>query len=183
MQNRFKIAKILRIRISRAGLEVLGDPVGAKMAQDASWIASGAPFGDLLGLILSPRWPKLRKNGAKMLLSWPTWSPRWSTWHHFGRHLGHFSWFWGRSLQKSPKCKSDQPSITFSVFLRVGAFLEWSWELSWAVLERYFGRRWLQDGVFGSIFSDVAGSWRQDGEQKHQHDFHFVFFTPSLQKC
>ena len=31
----------------------------------------------------------------------------------------------------------------------------------------YFGRCWLQDGVFGSILSDVAGSWRQDGEQKH----------------
>ena len=36
------------------------------------------------------------------------------------------------------------------------------------VLERYFGRCWLQDGVFGSILSDVAGSWRQDGEQKRQ---------------
>ena len=42
-----------------AVLEHFGDPLGAKMAQDASWIASGAPFGDVLGLILSPRWPKL----------------------------------------------------------------------------------------------------------------------------
>ena len=41
-------------------------PSGAKMAQDASWIASGAPFGDVLGLILSPRWPKLGQNDAKM---------------------------------------------------------------------------------------------------------------------
>ena len=66
------------------------------------------------------------------------------------------------------KSKNDQPSITFSVFLRVGAFLEWSWGLSWEVLERYFGRCWLQDCVFGSILSDVAGSWRQNGEQKRQ---------------
>ena len=36
------------------------------------------------------------------------------------------------------------------------------------MLERYFGRCWLQDGIFGSILSDVAGSWRQDGEQKRQ---------------
>ena len=51
--------------MSRAGLEVLGDPVGAKMAQDASRIASGAEFGDLLGLILSPRWPKYAQVGPK----------------------------------------------------------------------------------------------------------------------
>ena len=41
-----------------AVLEVFGDPLGAKMVQDASWIASGAPCGDLLGFILSPRWSK-----------------------------------------------------------------------------------------------------------------------------
>ena len=82
--------KILQIWISRAGLEVLGDPFAAKMAQDASWIASGAEFGDLLGLILSPRWPKLVQNDAKMALCWPTWTPRWPTWLQFGRHLGLF---------------------------------------------------------------------------------------------
>ena len=46
--------------------ERLGDPLGAKMAQDAIWGASGAPFGCLLGRILAPRW-------AKMALCWPTW--------------------------------------------------------------------------------------------------------------
>ena len=30
-------------------MEVLGDPSGVKIAQDASWIASGDEFGDLLG--------------------------------------------------------------------------------------------------------------------------------------
>ena len=73
-----------------AVLEHFGDPLGAKMAQDASWIASGAPFGDVLGLILSPRWPKLGQNDAKIALCWPTWTPRWPTWLHFGRHLGSF---------------------------------------------------------------------------------------------
>ena len=73
-----------------AVLEVFGDPLGAKMVQDASWIASGAPFGDLLGFILSPRWSKLGRNGAKMALCWPTWTPRWPTWLQFGRHLGSF---------------------------------------------------------------------------------------------
>ena len=65
-------------------MEVLGDPVAAKMAQDASWIASGAEFGDLLGLILSPRWPKLGQNGAmlanlepKMVNLAPFWEASW----------------------------------------------------------------------------------------------------------
>ena len=78
--------------------------------------------------------------------------------------------------------KTITPPSLLMFFLRVGAFLEWSWGLSWGVLERYFGIRWLQDDVFGSIFNDVAGSWRQDGEQKRQNDFHCVFFIPSLQK-
>ena len=79
--------------------------------------------------------------------------------------------------------KTTNPPSLLVFLLRVGAFLEWSWELSWGVLERYFGRRWLQDDVFGSIFNDVAGSWRQDGEQKRQNDVHCVFFIPSLHKC
>ena len=41
------------------GLEVLGDPPGAKMAQNASQVASGAAFLELLSLILVPRWAKL----------------------------------------------------------------------------------------------------------------------------
>ena len=71
-----KLLKILQIWISRAGLEVLGDPSGAKMAQDASCISYGAEVGDVLGLILSPRWPKLSQNDARMVLCWPTWTPR-----------------------------------------------------------------------------------------------------------
>ena len=69
-----------------AVLEHFRDPLGAKMAQDASWIASGAPFGGVLGLIWLPRWPKLFQNDSNQ----PTWTPRWSTWLHFGRHLGSF---------------------------------------------------------------------------------------------
>ena len=56
-----------------------------------------AEFGDVLGLILSPRWPKLGQNCTKMALCWPTWSPRWSTWHHFGSHLGSYFGSWARS--------------------------------------------------------------------------------------
>ena len=43
-------------------MEVLGDPSGVKMAQDASWIASGAEFGDLLGSSCrqdGPSWAKM----------------------------------------------------------------------------------------------------------------------------
>ena len=48
--------KILKIWISRAGLEVLGDPSGAKMAQDASWISSGAEFGDVKMAQVAQKW-------------------------------------------------------------------------------------------------------------------------------
>ena len=34
-------------------------PLGAKMAQDAIWDASGAPFGGLVGRIMAPGWTKL----------------------------------------------------------------------------------------------------------------------------
>jgi hypothetical protein len=49
----------MKIEAPGALFEVLGDPLGAKMAQDAIWSASGAPFGWLLGRILAPRWAKL----------------------------------------------------------------------------------------------------------------------------
>ena len=35
----------------QGGLEILGDPPGAKMAQDVIWDASGTLFGGLLGRI------------------------------------------------------------------------------------------------------------------------------------
>ena len=60
----------------RIGLELLGDPSGAKMAQDATWIACGAEFGDVLGSSCGQDGPTY----AKMV---PTWSPRWLTCHHF----------------------------------------------------------------------------------------------------
>ena len=50
----------------RGGLEVLGDPPGDKMAQDASRVASGAPFLEILGLILAPRWPKKTTRWTKL---------------------------------------------------------------------------------------------------------------------
>ena len=50
-----------------------------------------------LGAHLVARWPKLGQNGAKMALCWSTWSPRWSGWHHFGRHLGSYFGSWARS--------------------------------------------------------------------------------------
>ena len=69
-----KSVEISRKSSFGAVLEHFGDPLGAKMAQDASWSASGAPFGDVLGLILSPRWPKFGQNHGKIALCWPTWT-------------------------------------------------------------------------------------------------------------
>ena len=60
-------------------LELLWDPLGAKVAQDAIWTASATPFGGLLGT-------KIGQDGAKMALCWPTWLLRWPTWPHFGHN-------------------------------------------------------------------------------------------------
>ena len=88
---------------SRGTFELMGDPLGAKMAQDAIWGASGAPFGCLLGRILAPRWAKLEPRwrhvgqlGAKMC-------PRRRTWSLLGVLLGASCWLFlylGRDLSK-----------------------------------------------------------------------------------
>ena len=84
----------------RAPGELLGDPPGAKMAQDAIWDASGAPFGDLLGRILAPRWRQVGQLGAKMCPRWPTWGARLPTWRTFWSILATFVGSWARSCQK-----------------------------------------------------------------------------------
>ena len=51
---------------SRGGLELLGDPPDAKMAQDARRVASGAAFLELLSFILALRWAKIAPRWAKL---------------------------------------------------------------------------------------------------------------------
>ena len=137
--------KIFQIKISRAALEVLGDPSGVKMAQDASWIASGAEFGDLLGLILSPRWPKLGQNGAKepkMVNLAPFWEASWVIFRILSAILA----------TKNRSVKTTNTTNTCGGFSRVGSS-------SGGSFGSYFGRCWLQDGVFWVILSDVMTSW------------------------
>ena len=102
------LRKIVENRGSRGTFEVLGDPLGAKMAQDAICGASGAPFGWLLGRILAPRW-------AKMAPSWPTWrqdvpkmanlEAKMANLAHFWEHLGDLFWILGAILPKMAKTK------------------------------------------------------------------------------
>ena len=40
-------------------MEPFWEPLGAKVALDAVWTASGTPFGGLLGAILAPRWARM----------------------------------------------------------------------------------------------------------------------------
>ena len=117
-----------------AVLEVFGDPLGAKMVQDASWIASGAPFGDLLGFILSPRWSKL---GQK----WPRWrcvgqlGPQdGQLGSSLGGILAHFSDL-ERDLRKNSG--SVKTSVTMAFWLQIGESggrVGGSWELCWLML-------------------------------------------------
>ena len=128
----------------------LGQPLWVKMAQDASWIASGAEFGDLLELNLSPRWPKLGQNGAKMALCWSTWSPRWSTWQHFGRHLEHVRAVFGAIFRKSGRSVKNGNTIRF---LARFCFLGGS---SWRLLGNILGD-------LGRKLGSLGRSWRQVG--------------------
>ena len=117
-----------------AVLEVFGDPLGAKMVQDASWIASGTPFGDLLGFILSPRWCKLGRNGAKMALCWPTWTQDGQLGSILGGILAHFSYL-ERDLRKNSG--SVKTSVTMAFWLQIGESggrVGGSWELCWLML-------------------------------------------------
>ena len=103
--------QILENSSSRGGLELLGDPPGAKMAQDVILDASGAPFEQLLGRILAPRW-------AKMAPSWSTWrqdvpkmanlEPKRGNLGRFWKHLGDFFWILGAILPKLVKSKKQQ---------------------------------------------------------------------------
>ena len=86
--------------------EVLGGPLGAKVAQDVIRRASGAPFGWLLGRILAPR-------RGKMAPSWPTWcqdvpkmanlEAKMANLAHFWEHLGDLFWILGAILPKIAK--------------------------------------------------------------------------------
>ena len=73
----------------------------------------------------------------------------------------HFCLLFLRSLEKLPKRKNNQHSITFGGFLGVGASSGGFWRLSWEGFGSYVGRCWLQDGVFLAILGDVWTSWRQ----------------------
>ena len=89
-------------------LEPFWHPLGAKVALDAIWTASGAPLAGLLGPILAPRW-------AKMAPSWPTWrqdvpkmanlEAKMANLAHFWEHFGDLFWILGAILPKMAKTK------------------------------------------------------------------------------
>ena len=72
-----KMDKICEDSGSTGGFELLGDPPDAKMAQDVSRVASEAPFLEILGSILAPRWAKKAPRWAKFELSWRQYGPTW----------------------------------------------------------------------------------------------------------
>ena len=62
-------------------------PPGAKMTQDASWEASWASFGGLVGRILQPSW---RQDGAKLA----NLVPRCAQDGLLGPEMGNLACFW-----------------------------------------------------------------------------------------
>ena len=132
-------------------LEHFGDPLGAKMVQDASWEASGAmwmPVGAHLGTTMG-------QVGAKMTLCWPTWRqdvPKMVnpglTWRAFGSILVTFFVSWARSCQNGRKQKKNESSSLLKVFPGSGTPLEGHVGPSWRYVGssgRHLGATWRQD--------------------------------------
>ena len=131
-------------------VEIFGE-VGAKM--DPRWTQNGPSWQQVAA--------KMGHDGAKMAILSSVWELLGGSWEHFWSPFS-------RSLEKSPKCKNDQLSITFGGFLGVGASSGGSWRLSWEGFGGYVGRWWLQDGVFLAILGDVWTSWRQGWRTRAQ---------------
>ena len=107
--------------------------------------------------------PEMGDDSVKMSMLASVWELLRGSWEHF--------WLlFSRSLEKWPKCRNDQRSITFGGFLGVGASSGGFWRLSWEGFGSYVGRCWLQDSAFLDILGDVVASWCQDGAQERQDE-------------
>ena len=73
--------QILANSVSRGGLEVLGDPPGAKMAQDVSRVASSISrdLGSHLGAKMGKESTNMGQVGAKLAPRWINLGLRWPT--------------------------------------------------------------------------------------------------------
>ena len=156
---------------SRGTFELLGDPLGAKMAQDAIWSASGGPFGWLLGRILAPRWRQVGQLGAKMCPRWPTWGARLPTWRTFWSILATFVGSWARSCQKWRKPKKRRQFITLGGFLG-------SWGCSWRLCWLILALRWAILGHLGAILEQLGDKMRPESAKMMQDSAQETQGTP-----
>ena len=125
---------------------------------------------------LAPRWPKMRVGshlGLNLETSWgsscrqdgPSWAkmaPRWRYVGQLGAQDGQLGTILGgilghisdleRDLSKNSRSVKTTNTTTLLVISRVGSS-------SGGCFGSYFGRCWLQDGVFWVILSDVTTSW------------------------
>ena len=166
----------MKILFPGAVLEPSGDPLGGLGVSGGAskdfWRDLVEILGEL-GAKMVPRWtqdgpswqqvaPKMGHDGAKMAILRSVWELLGGSWEHCCSHFLRF-------LEKWPKCKNEQHSNTFAVFLGgVGASSGGSWRLSWERFGGYVGRCWLQDGVFLAILGDVWTSWRQGWRTRAQ---------------
>ena len=133
-------------------MKLLGDALGAKIAQDASWIASGAPFGELLGFILSPRWPKVIKMVPRCCYVGQLGAQDGQPGTSLGGILAHFSDL-ERDLRKNSG--SVKTSVTMAFWLQIGESggrVGGSWELCW----RYVELCWA---IWAPSWSNLATRW------------------------
>ena len=94
----------------------MGDPLGAKIARNAIWDASGAPFGCLLGRILGPSWSQDGVMLANLAPDVPKKANLERTWRDLGCILLTFLYL-ERDLSKNGENrKNDDSSSLLKVF-------------------------------------------------------------------
>ena len=123
-------------------VEIFGE-VGAKMGP--RWAQDGPSWQQVA--------PKIGHDGAKMAILASLWELL-GSWEHF--------WLlFSRSLEQCPKCKNEQPSITFGGFLGVGASSGGFWRLSFEGFGGYVGRCWVQEDGFRWFLGPCVTFWWQ----------------------
>ena len=163
---------------SRGTFAVVGDALGSKMAQDAIWSASGAPFGWLLGRILAPRW-------AKMAPSWPTWrqdvpkmanlEAKMANLAHFWEHLGDLFWILGAILPKMTKTKKTTTVHHFWRFFGVLGLLLEAMLAHLGAMLRHLGAILEQ---LGDKMAPKSAKMSQDSAQERQDETRYRKWVP-----
>ena len=170
-------------------MELLGDPPGAKMAQDAIWDASGALLGGPLGRILAP---SCGQDGATL----PNLAPRWAQDGQLGGQDGQLgallgaSWQLfldlGRDLAKNCEThKNDDSTALLKVFwgpgAALGGYVGSSWRyvgLCWAIWTPSWSNLATRLPILGDVWTSWRQGWRTRAQDAADERNSWIFWRP-----